>query len=130
MLEGIVKNAFGIDRKYIMQVKSSTLENLISVLTRTTLHYKIPPQHGLIGYLHAQCHPRHGAPRLPNFFLNVPNFKLFTVPKQKTNQIVFFNQKSIFIKRVFCSKNGGFAVSFLKMPLDIGLKENPLEHAY
>merc|ERR1711860_309948 len=49
-------------------------------------------------------------------------FKMFRISnflqfhKQKTNQIVFFNQKSIFIKRVFCSKNGGFAVSSLKMP--------------
>ena len=53
---------------HILSGLTPTLENLISVLTRTTLHYKIPPQHGLIGYLHAQCHPRHGAPRLPKFF--------------------------------------------------------------
>ena len=111
-----------------------TLENLISVLTWTTLHYKTPSHHGLLGYLHAQWHPRRGRPRLP-FFENVPNFKLFTVSELKTNQIVFkskvFSSKEYFCsKEYLCSKNGGFAVFSLKMPLDIGIMENPLEHAY
>ena len=51
-----------------------------------------------------------------------------------SNFLQFPNKKQIklsfVIKRVFCSKNGGFAVFSLKMPLDIGLMENPLEHAY
>ena len=120
----------------------TTLENLISVLTRTTLHYKIPPQHGLIGYLHAQCHPRRGAPRLPKFFENVPNFKLFTVPKLKTNQIVFCNQKSILFQKwgICCifpqnapwyRSNGKSTWTRLlatyTMPCHSGI---PLEHAY
>ena len=122
-----------------------TLENLISVLTRTTLHYKIPPQHGLIGYLHAQCHPRRVAPRLPKFFENVPNFKVFTVPKLKTNQIVFFNQKSILFKKWgICCIFGIFPqnapwyrsnwkstwtrlLATYTMPCHSGI---PLEHAY
>jgi hypothetical protein len=61
---------------------------------------------------------------MAKIFENVPNFKVFTVPKLKTNQIVFFIQKSILFKK------WGICCIFPQKALDIGLKENPLEHAY
>ena len=64
-----------------------TIVYQIIVLACTTCKGKFSPQHGLIRYLHAQCQPRRGAPRLRKFWIYFIIF-LFFLKNQKNNESI------------------------------------------